>query len=339
MVTPGRVSPSLVRTMSQCKRRLASLIGLCLTAAVVSACGDSKVTVANIPSIRIGAGSSVSDFTAMARALAKTLASQPPRYDVQIVVTEGGISSLESVQRGGSDCGFSYANVAYEAFAGKLSNDPEPLRRLRGVALVQISPLYFLVRQGSPIKSVSDLRGHSLTYGTAGSASSRAGMLVLNAFGLDIAAVRLKDEAFNTSFRSLKNGSLDAILLLAAGPSIAVTSGLRAGVQLLPLEGRTIDSLRERYPFLHPLLIRADTYPGQRSPVRTVGIESLLLCREDVPVEDVRRVTEGWMTTFAQLVRDGQLADGVTGNLASATPIPLHPGATDYYRSRQVSAR
>jgi TRAP transporter TAXI family solute receptor len=164
-------------------------------------------------------------------------------------------------------------------------------------------------------------------------------MLVLNAFGLDIAAVRLKDEAFNTSFRSLKNGSLDAILLLAAGPSIAVTSGLRAGVQLLPLEGRTIDSLRERYPFLHPSLIRADTYPGQRSPVRTVGIESLLLCREDVPVEDVRRVTEGWMTTFAQLVRDGQLADGVTGNLASATPIPLHPGATDYYRSRQVSAR
>ena len=325
--------------MNQCNRRVACLMGLCLTAASASACTDSKVIASNTPSLRIGAGSSVSDFTAMARALAKTLASQPPRYDVQITVTEGGIGSLESVQRGRSDCGFSYANVAYEAYAGRLLRDPEPLRRLRGVALVQISPLYFLARKGLPIKSVSDLRGHSLAYGTSGSASSRAGMLVLDAFGLNVGAVRLRDEGFSASFRALKEGSLDAILFVAAEPSIGVTSGLRAGAQLLPLEGRTIDSLRERYPFLHPLLIRADTYPGQHRPVRTVGVESLLLCREDVPVDDVRRVTEAWMTTVAQLVREGQLADTVTANLASATPIPLHPGAAAYYRSRQVSQR
>src|SRR5512132_1114197 len=105
--------------MNQRERRAVCVIGLCLSVAV-SACSDSKVAAANTPLIRIGAGSTASDFTAMARALAKTLASQPPRYDVKIVVTEGGISSLESVQRGGSDCGFSYANVAYEAYAGKL---------------------------------------------------------------------------------------------------------------------------------------------------------------------------------------------------------------------------
>ena len=326
-------------TMNHRKRRVACLVSFCLVTAAASACSDSHVVASKSSSIRIGAGTSVSDFTSMARALGKTLGSQSPRYDVQIVVTEGGISSLESVQRGDSDCGFSYANVAYEAYAGRLSNDPEPLRRLRGVALVQISPLYFLIRQGLEIGSVSDLRGHTLAYGTSGSASSRAGMLVLNAFGLDAEAVRLRDEAFSPSFRALKDGSLDAILFLAAEPSMAVTNALRAGARLLPLEGLTVDSLRERYPFLHPLLIHADTYPGQHHPVRTVGVESLLLCREGVPLEDVRRVTEGWMTTFAELVREGQLAEGVTADLASATPIPLHPGAAAYYRSRQVSQR
>jgi TRAP transporter TAXI family solute receptor len=325
--------------MNHRSRPAACLLSLCLTTAAASACADSKIVASKNSSIRIGAGTAVSDFTSMARALAKTLGSQPPRYDVQIVVTDGGISSLESVQRGDSDCGFSYANVAYEAYAGRLSNDPEPLRRLRGVALVQISPLYFLTRKGLNIKSVSDLRGHSLAYGTSGSASSRAGMLVLNAFGLDVAAVRLRDEAFSASFRELKDGRLDAILFVAAEPSMAVTNALHAGAKLLPLEGQTVDSLRERYPFLHPLLIRADTYTGQHQPVRTVGVESLLLCREDVPLEDVRRVTEGWMVTFAQLVREGQLAEGVTADLASATPIPLHPGAAAYYRSRQVSQR
>jgi TRAP transporter TAXI family solute receptor len=316
------------------------LVGLALaTVAVASACRHSTPPTAVTPTIRIGAGSTGGDFAAMAGALAKTLANETPRLDVDVVVTQGGISSLESVQRGESDCGFSYSNVAYEAFAGRLSNEPAPLRRLRGVALVQISPLYFLVRKGAPIKSVPDLRGRSVALGGTGSASSRAGMLVLNAFGLDTASVRLKDGTFRPSFHELKNGRLDAIFIVAAEPSLAVTRGIKEGAQLLPVDGPAIDTLREHYPFLHPLSIPAGVYPGQREPVRTIGIESLLLCREDVPAEHVQRVTDGWMKTFAQLVRDGQLADSVNASLASATPIPLHTGATAYYRSRQVLHR
>jgi hypothetical protein len=311
---------------------------LTMTAAA-GACRHAPSAPPPTPAIRIGAGSSGSDFTVMARALAKTLASQPPRYGVDIVVTQGGISSLESVQRGESDCGFSYANVAYEAYAGRLSNQPEPLRRLRGVALVQISPLYFLVRRGLPIKSVADLRGRSVAFGSSASASSRAGILVLNAYGLDGQSVHLRDEGFGPAFHALKAGKLDAVLIVAAEPSLAVTRGMKEGAQLLHLDNARVDALREHYPFLHPLLIPADTYPGQHEPVRSIGIDSLLLCREDVPSEHVRRVTEGWMVTFARLVRDGQLADSVNASVASATPIPLHDGAIAYYRSRQVLQR
>jgi TRAP transporter TAXI family solute receptor len=318
-------------------RPILCLIGLLAVTVGATACRNAEVVASRTPSIRIGAGSAASDFTVMARALAKTLASEPPRYNVEIVVTRGGISSLESVQNGTSDCGFSYANVAYEAFAGRLSSEPGPLRSLRGVALVQISPVYFLVKHGSAVRSITDLRGRSVAYGNAGSASSRAGALVLNAFGLDSRSTHIEDTGFG--FSELREGTLDAVLFMAASPSIGVKNGLRDGLELLPLEGPAIDNLRERYPFLHPLLIPADTYPSQHAPLRTVGVESLLLCREDVDAVDVHRVTQGWMTTFTELVRAGQLADGVTSNLASATPIPLHPGATAYYRSRQVRQR
>jgi uncharacterized protein len=316
------------------------LVGLAVaTVALATACRNPQPSIVRTPAIRIGAGSTGGDFAAMARALAKTLASETPRYGVEIVVTQGAISSLESMQRGESDCGFSYSNVAYEAFAGRLSNQPEPLRRLRGVALVQISPLYFLVRHGAAIKSVPDLRGRSVALGGAGSASSRAGTLVLNAYGLDGRSTRLRDDGFAPSFRALKDGQLDAVFIVAAEPSLAVRRGIKEGARLLPLDDHHVDALRERYPFLHPLLIPADTYPGQPEALRTIGIESLLLCHEDVSAEHVRRVTDAWMKTFAQLVRAGQLADSVNASLASATPIPLHAGATAYYRSRQVLQR
>jgi TRAP transporter TAXI family solute receptor len=275
----------------------------------------------------------------MARALAQTLAGQSPRYNVDIVSTQGGIGSLESLQRGESDCGFSYANVAYEAYAGRLPNEPGPLKRLRGVALVQISPMYFIVKRQSPIARVSDVRGKTVAFGTRDTASYGAALLILNAFGIDVNAITVVDEAFVTAFRRLWEGGVDAVFLVAAQPSGPVARSLREGTKLLPLEGPAMDVLRERYPFLHPSLIPAETYPEQPRPLRTVGIESLLLCREDMPAADVRHVAEAWMATFAALVQKRQLTDGVSASVASATPIPLHAGASDYYRSRQVLQR
>jgi hypothetical protein len=313
---------------------------ICIAIALgVSGCHGPQVVASTPPSIRIGAGSTGGDFDLMARALAQTLGGRPPRYRVNIVATQGGVSSLESLQRGDSDCGFSYANVAYEAFAGRLPNEPGPLKRLRGVALVQISPVYFLVKPNSPIRRVSDLRGRAVTFGTRDTASYGAALLILDAFGVDVRSLEVTDQAFVASMRRFREGAIDAVFLVAAQPSTPVTRILREGTKLLPLQGPEIDALRERYPFLHPSLIPAETYPGQHAPLRTVGVESLLLCREDMPAEDVRGVTEGWMATFAELVKKGQLIDGVSASLASATPIPLHAGASDYYRSRQVLQR
>ena len=118
-----------------------------------------------------------------------------------------------------------------------------------------------------------------------------------------------------------------------------VTRAVDTGARLLELEGPEIDALRERYPFLHPALIPANTYPGQTAALRTVGIDSVLLCRDDVAPDDVRTVTREWESASVRLVREGKLADRVSVSVASATPIPLHEGASDYYRSRQVLQR
>ena len=316
-----------------------SALACFLMALPASGCREPHVVASRIPSLRIGAGSLGGDFSVMAGALAQTLAGQPPRYKVDIVSTPGGVGSLESLQRGESDCGFSYANVAYEAYAGRLPNEPGPLKRLRGVALVQISPVYLLVKRQSVITRVNDVRGKTVAFGTRDTASYGAALLILNAFGVDVKSITVVDEAFATSFRGLREGGIDAVFLVAAQPSGPVARSLREGTKLLPLQGPEIDLLRERYPFLHPSLIPADTYPEQHQAIRTVGIESLLLCREDVPAADVRHVSEAWMTTFATLVQKRQLIDGVSASLASATPIPLHAGASDYYRSRQVLQR
>jgi TRAP transporter TAXI family solute receptor len=310
---------------------------LIATAAISISCASpSAEPPVLLTTIRLSVGTRGGYFHGLGTELANALKAGVPPYGAEIDTTEGAISSVLALEKGTSDCGFTFANIAYEAFAGRLPDEGAALRRLRGVALVQVSPIYLLVDRRSSIHGVPDLRGARVAFGLHGSGSFRAALLLLAAHGMGPQSVRIQEEGFPSSFRRLQEGSVDAIVILAGQPSTLISNAVKRNARIVPLEGKQIDDLRELYPFMRPSLIPPATYPQQNLPLKTVGIESLLLCREDLGASEVRRVTADWFTTFSRLVKNGQLSDAVTVKMASATPIPLHPGAADYYRARQV---
>ena len=303
----------------------------------LSGCAGPQAAPKHPRKIRVGVGARGGDFAVMGGALAETLRAEQPGYEVDIVSNGGAVSSLDDLQQGRSDCSFSYSNLTYEAFVGRLADEPGPLKHLRGVAVVELTPLYFVSRRGSEVKRVNDLEGRSLSLGPRGSGSYRAALILLDAFGVDASKVHMQNERFGVSVERMAEGNLDAFFILAGRPGNF--RNLVKDNQVLPLDGDTVDALRTRYPFLHPVVIPAGTFATQTAPIRTVGVDSVLLCRDDVAPEDVARVTKDWFLTVGRLVKEGRLADAVTPSLASATPIPLHPGAADYYRARQVQFR
>jgi uncharacterized protein len=324
--------------MRQLNLRGAAAVVLGLFAASFTMVGCAEPTaIAERPrSIRIGVGSKGGDFSVMGGELAETLRSEQPPYHVEIVSNGGAVSSLDDLEHGASDCSFSYANITYEGFTGRLADQPSPLTHLRGVAVVELTPLYFVARRGSSVTRVIDLEGRSMSLGPRGSGSYRAALIVLDGFGVDTTKVKMQTERFGASLERMGIGDVDAFFILAGQPG---NFRNRLKERVLPLDGDLVDRLRTRYPFLHPVLVPAGTFPSQTTPIRTVGIDSVLLCRDDVPSKDVTRVTKDWFLTVARLVKSGRLGDAVTPALASATPIALHPGAAEYYRGRQVQLR
>jgi uncharacterized protein len=313
-----------------------AIFGLCAALLIASGCAEPAVNAERPRAIRIGVGSKGGDFSVMGGELAETLLAEQPPYHVEIVSNGGAVSSLDDLQRGASDCSFSYANITYEAFTGRLADEPGPLTHLRGVAVIELTPLYFVARRGSAVRRVADLEGRSMSLGPRGSGSYRAALTVLDGFGVDTKKVKMQAERFGTSIERMGAGDVDAFFILAGQPG---NFRNRVKERVLPLEGEMVDRLRTRYPFLHPVVVPAGTFASQTAPIRTVGVDSLLLCRDGVPTEDVTRVTKDWFQTVARLVKSGRLGDAVTPALASATPIPLHPGAAEYYRARQVQFR
>src|SRR5688572_1550143 len=131
------------------------------------------------PALRLSTGAPGGSFHTMGETLVRVRRSERSGTEIENVETAGSVSNLEALQAGNTDCAFSYADVAYEALAGSLPDAPGTFDRLRAVAVVQLTPLYFLVRRKSSIRTVSDLRGRTVALRSRESGSLQAAMLVL----------------------------------------------------------------------------------------------------------------------------------------------------------------
>jgi TRAP-type uncharacterized transport system substrate-binding protein len=89
--------------------------------------------------------------------------------------------------------------------------------------------------------------------------------------------------------------------------------------------------LRSQYPFIKPASVLSREVAGLPADVPTVGTDSLIICRRDLPEDLVYRLTKQLLTQ-----PDSQNALSIDPDTAPATPIPLHPGAARYYRELQL---
>jgi TRAP transporter TAXI family solute receptor len=93
--------------------------------------------------------------------------------------------------------------------------------------------------------------------------------------------------------------------------------------------------MRKNYPFAKPMILPASDWHGLRD-VETVGADSLLICRKDLPEEIVYRIAKAFFEVLPELSRQQPRVAQIDPSDAPATPIPLHPGAARYYRERQI---
>ena len=97
-----------------------------------------------------------------------------------------------------------------------------------------------------------------------------------------------------------------------------------------------MDRLRSAYPFFRSAVIPAGTYANQHESIETLSIDIVLLTRKDLDAALVRQLTAGLFQMLPRLTSELDFLQGMDPERAPATPVPLHPGATLYYREREL---
>jgi TRAP transporter TAXI family solute receptor len=136
----------------------------------------------------------------------------------------------------------------------------------------------------------------------------------------------------------MRDRQLDGGLTFTAVPQLPILEVTRTvAVRLIPIDRHHIELIQARYPFLKSITIPGGTYAGQTEDVMTVGIDNLLVCREDLPQRLVRDLTQTFFETLPELATVHRAATGIDPDRGPATPIPLHRGAAQYYRERELA--
>lgn len=265
----------------------------------------------------------------MGETLKRVLKRALPGIEVEIHREVEETAILAALQDGRADVAFDDADVAYGASIGLVAG--RQFDRLRGIATLNANPLHVLVRPDSRVRVIDDLSGRRVNVGPAGTAPAPRVQAVLAGLGGNI--IR-SHEPLEEAVTKLAEGRIDAIVTVGGYSPEHLRQALATGrARMVSLSNSATGRLRRNQPFLRRLVIPRGVYDEE--PIRTIGIDRLLMCREGLAREIVYRITQVFFESLSELtVSDPALRQMDVEN-APATPVPLHEGAARYYREQE----
>ena len=245
----------------------------------------------------------------------------------------GAIGAVDALESGQGEAALTGAGVGYTAYTKGTDEVPFPHTKLRGVAVLGVSALHLVTRPGLTFHQMTDLRGRAIAIGPQGSNTDVTARKFLPQFGIQESD--LHTPAAQDIPHRLADSTLDAHLFVISYPSSTIAADLAVpGTRLVSVHGPEVLKLREKYPYLHPVVIPAGTYAGQTGHIETVGVDLIFVCRADLSDDLVYKMLGVLFDSFPELLRVDSSVSGITLERAPGTPIPLHPGAARFYRER-----
>jgi TRAP transporter TAXI family solute receptor len=271
-------------------------------------------------------------FPLFGGAAAEAINETDPTLNVVPRNTKGSAENIGLLEQGEVDIGLVAGEPAYEAFAG--IGRPPTTNKI--ITAIYSNPGMFVVKRDSPAKSLSDLIGKPIAWGTHASGLNLLGRYVTDGLGLD------REKDFEPHYLD-KAG--DGPVMVADGRVAALWGGgigwpgfttvMKAGGRFIGLTPEEIARVTAKHNFLKPITVPAGAYEGQAEPVNSVGSWCYILARHTLPDDVAYRLAKALHQGHAGLVK--RLAQGretTPQNTKMAAPSAelIHPGVQKYLK-------
>jgi TRAP transporter TAXI family solute receptor len=285
---------------------------------------------------RIGTGGTAGTYYPVGGMIANAV-SQPGKIVATAQATNGSVANVNGVAGGALESGFSQSDVATWAYTGTGVYEGKPkVTDLRMIANLYPESIHLVVKKGSGIKSVADLKGKRVALDEPGSGTLVNARIVLAAYGVKESDIKPEYIKPNQAGDKLKDGALDAFFFVGGAPAgaIAELASSGTGIELVPLAGPQADALRKTNPYLAVDTIAAGTYKDVPA-VQTMAMGAQWVTSAKADTETVYQITKALYGKAAQDTLAAGHAKGkfiTKENAVKGVGIPFHPGAEKFYK-------
>jgi uncharacterized protein len=220
-----------------------------------------------------------------------------------------------------------------------------PRKDLRSITMLWHNVEHFVMKsdylQNGTIDDLGRMRGERFSLGLRDSGSAGSGSYLLDELGFlpneDFELVYLD---YSGSSEAIQRGGIKAMNIPGGPPVEAVSRAIAAlgkDITILEFSDRQLNRANRKHKLWSRYIIKANTYPGQDEPVRTIAQPNFLAVREDVNDEDVYRIVKAMYSNLEFLHAIHPITRAMKIEAAiDGLPVPLHPGAARFYREQGV---
>lgn len=285
---------------------------------------------------RIGTGGTAGTYYPIGGMIANAV-SQPGKIIATAQASNGSVGNVNGIAGGAIESGFSQSDVATWAYNGVMTFEGKPkMTDLRLIANLYPESIHVVVKKGSGIKTVADLKGKRVGLDEPGSGTLINARMVLAAYGVKESDIKAEYIKPNQSGDKLKDGALDAFFFTGGAPAgaIAELASSGAGIEILPLTGAGAEGLRIANPYFAVDTIAAGTYTGVGA-VQTLAVGAQWVTSTKADNELVYQITKAMFSEASQKTFQAGHAKGkliTAKNAVTGAGIPFHPGAERFYK-------
>jgi TRAP transporter TAXI family solute receptor len=278
-------------------------------------------------------------FPVYGQAVAETINAIEPTVRIETRNTKGSTENVPMLEAGQLDIALVQGEVAHEV----LSGIGRPPADLRIISAMYGTPGMFVVRGDSPYHTIEDLKGQPVAWGAKGSGLVVLARYVLDGLGLD------RDRDFKGTFldqagdgpKMVMDGRVAALWGAGVGwPGFTAVAKGPQGARFIAPDAEGLRRIQAKHNFLKPMTTPAGSYPGQETPIASVGSWSFILAAPGLPDDVAYRLARALHSGEADLAkRLPQARETTAANTVAAAPRAesIHPGVLRYLREIGVA--
>lgn len=280
-------------------------------------------------------GSSGAQYFTFGTAMANEINNKSKKINVTALTSNGVSEVINMVQSGEADFGFITYDTGYMAATNQREyKDGPKYDNIRVAMLGHTGVKTIVVWEDSPYQTIGELKDARLSC-ASGTSAYALDSAAYGAWGVEIPD-NVTTMGYGEMAQAMKDGVIDVANAHGPNPSSYIMEMISAKpIRILGQTEETLKTILDAHPEWVRAEIPAGTYEGIDEDVLSFGNFSCIICRKDIPDEDVKEFLDivfgmDLTTLYAYGDSWGYNNENYESAFANNDVFPFHPGAREW---------